>query len=258
MERVKDHFRDFDSIEDYVKYKVGLLNSNRYKAFGGTVSDFARRVKAGGYATDPDYVKKLKGTIASLRNGGIIKFDAGNTTKWLAKHFKQRKSQLGDTEERYGVMPKFVAGAIKFKQISDQLRYRDWDLDGGSLEDHVNLLDLKGQYKAVDSYKEKFGDDLYIDPAHAPQDSVKTYINMLRFRRWAEDKMGFDSTHQWTTEELEKLQKDYSTLGVDNVIKLDVPEETKGILDTFKPEILSDMLNKIASNNKRVNNGLFS
>lgn len=70
---INDSFRDFDSLEDYVKYKISLLN-NRYKAFTGDISGFADRVFRGGYATDPKYADTLKRVIASAKHGGILKF----------------------------------------------------------------------------------------------------------------------------------------------------------------------------------------
>ena len=76
---INDSFRDFDSLEDYAKYKISLLNNNRYKAFTGDISGFADRVFRGGYATDPKYVDTLKRVIASAKHGGILKFQAGGT-----------------------------------------------------------------------------------------------------------------------------------------------------------------------------------
>lgn len=75
---INDSFRDFDSLEDYAKYKISLLN-NRYKAFTGDISGFADRVFRGGYATDPKYADTLKRVIASAKHGGILKFQAGFT-----------------------------------------------------------------------------------------------------------------------------------------------------------------------------------
>lgn len=81
MERClyNDSFRDFASLEDYAKYKISLLNNNRYKAFTGDLSGFADRVSRGGYATDPNYAETLKRVIASAKHGGILKFQAGGT-----------------------------------------------------------------------------------------------------------------------------------------------------------------------------------
>lgn len=76
---INDSFRDFDSLEDYAKYKISLLNNNRYKAFTGDISGFADRIFRGGYATDPKYADTLKRVIASAKHGGILKFQAGGT-----------------------------------------------------------------------------------------------------------------------------------------------------------------------------------
>ena len=55
-QRVKQEFKDYDSLEDYAIGHVNLLLGSRYQAFNG---DFASRVSAGGYATDPAYRNKL-------------------------------------------------------------------------------------------------------------------------------------------------------------------------------------------------------
>lgn len=70
-------FRSFDSLEDYAKYKVNLLDGKRYKAFDGSLEDFSRRVSAGGYATDPRYKEVLDRVIRSVRKGGILKAQHG-------------------------------------------------------------------------------------------------------------------------------------------------------------------------------------
>lgn len=64
-------FRDFNSLEDYANYHVSLLNSefrNKYDAFNGnSLIDFVNNVVKGGYATDPDYAKKLVSVIKSVQ-----------------------------------------------------------------------------------------------------------------------------------------------------------------------------------------------
>lgn len=74
---VTDSFRDFDSLEDYARYKVDLLNNKRYRAFSGDVSEFSSRVSHGGYATDPRYKEVLEKVIKSVRKGGILKAQNG-------------------------------------------------------------------------------------------------------------------------------------------------------------------------------------
>ena len=76
MYTTKAKFRKFNSLDDYVNYKINLLNGKRYQAFVGDPSQFYVRVKAGGYATDPNYVEKLtkiyNDPIFSAKQGGNI------------------------------------------------------------------------------------------------------------------------------------------------------------------------------------------
>ena len=76
MHRTKSKFRKFNSLDDYVNYKIDLLSGKRYQAFTGDPSQFYSRIKAGGYATDPNYVEKLlnvyNSSILSAKQGGNI------------------------------------------------------------------------------------------------------------------------------------------------------------------------------------------
>lgn len=54
---INDSFRDFQDLQDYANYHVGLLNNKRYNAFNG--GDFSSNVANGGYATDPKYKATL-------------------------------------------------------------------------------------------------------------------------------------------------------------------------------------------------------
>ena len=76
MHKIKAKFRKFSSLDDYVNYKIDLLSGKRYQAFTGDPSQFYHRVKAGGYATDPDYVAKLtnmyNSSIFSAKQGGTL------------------------------------------------------------------------------------------------------------------------------------------------------------------------------------------
>ena len=76
MHRTKSKFRKFNSLDDYVNYKIDLLSRKRYQAFTGNPSQFYSRIKAGGYATDPNYVEKLinvyNSSILSAKQGGNI------------------------------------------------------------------------------------------------------------------------------------------------------------------------------------------
>lgn len=76
MHKIKAKFRKFNSLDEYVNYKIDLLSGKRYQAFTGDPSQFYHRVKAGGYATDPDYVAKLtnmyNSSILSVKQGGTL------------------------------------------------------------------------------------------------------------------------------------------------------------------------------------------
>ena len=76
VHKTKSKFRRFNSLDDYVNYKISLLSGKRYQAFTGDPSQFYSRVKDGGYATDPNYVAKLtnmyNSPIFSAKQGGNI------------------------------------------------------------------------------------------------------------------------------------------------------------------------------------------
>lgn len=85
-------FRNFNSLEDYARYKVNLLNSKRYKAFDGGLEDFSRRVSSGGYATDPRYKEILDKVIKSVKKGGCIEKASLGTIFSTDKPRDQRRS----------------------------------------------------------------------------------------------------------------------------------------------------------------------
>lgn len=107
MQSVTSSFRNFSSPEEYARYKVRLLNNSRYNAFSGNVSEFATRVKRGGYATDPDYVSKLNNMIKSARRG--MRFDPAPEVEAVKEEYvdllNKRKDILRDNELMYGLIP---------------------------------------------------------------------------------------------------------------------------------------------------------
>ena len=61
-------FRNFNSYEEYAKYKFDLLSSQRYHTFDDDdITNMATRIKKGGYATDPDYINKLVAQVNSIK-----------------------------------------------------------------------------------------------------------------------------------------------------------------------------------------------
>ena len=93
MHRTKSKFRKFNSLDDYVNYKIDLLSGKRYQAFTGDPSQFYSRVKAGGYATDPNYVEKLinvyNSSILSAKQGGNIPSKIDILVTEFNKHFNK-------------------------------------------------------------------------------------------------------------------------------------------------------------------------
>lgn len=59
--KITQKFRNYDSIDHYVSDKISLLSSSRYRCAlnANTIEEYARCVKQGGYATDPNYEQKL-------------------------------------------------------------------------------------------------------------------------------------------------------------------------------------------------------
>ena len=59
---IKQKFRNYDSLEDYVNAKINLLNNKRYNAFvddSDNAETFFSRIVRGGYAEDPKYLDKI-------------------------------------------------------------------------------------------------------------------------------------------------------------------------------------------------------
>lgn len=67
MISVTDSFRDFNDLKDYINYKIDLVGNNRYNVFAYSPEEYFERMKAGGYATDPNYVSKLNSVLQTVR-----------------------------------------------------------------------------------------------------------------------------------------------------------------------------------------------
>ena len=67
MEPVVASFRNFNNLQDYINYKINLVGNSNYNVFAYSPSEYFNRVKAGGYATDPNYVSKLNDVLQSVR-----------------------------------------------------------------------------------------------------------------------------------------------------------------------------------------------
>lgn len=74
--QIINKFRNYDTLDDYINNKIDLLSGRRYRAFNGDISGFYSRVKAGGYAGDPNYVahlNKLYGQYFPLKGKNGLK-----------------------------------------------------------------------------------------------------------------------------------------------------------------------------------------
>lgn len=75
---VQAQFRKYNSFYDSMLDHAKVLSLPRYQTHlkdATTVNQFAAGIKAGGYATDPNYVSKLLGVIQS---NGLAKYDTGD------------------------------------------------------------------------------------------------------------------------------------------------------------------------------------
>ena len=66
MITIRAPFRDFDSLEDYVNYKLNLVGNNKYNVFAYKPTEYFNRMRIGGYATDPNYINKMNGVLSSV------------------------------------------------------------------------------------------------------------------------------------------------------------------------------------------------
>lgn len=122
---INDSFRDFSSPEEYVGYKIDLLNGARYRAFSGGLSEFTNRVARGGYATDPNYAKALNRVISSLKRGGTFKFQKGGVTEaqdWFTKWLNDRKDQLLENALYSDSMFSPISRHWEVKRMNDRVR----------------------------------------------------------------------------------------------------------------------------------------
>lgn len=121
---INDQFRNFKSLEDYANFKIDLLNNKRYKAFSGDIKEFANRVHRGGYATDPKYANILNQVIASVKHGGVLKFQQGGIQEgkqWLEDWYKSRKGLVKQNVKQVLPIPLPVTESLVFNALKRNL-----------------------------------------------------------------------------------------------------------------------------------------
>lgn len=141
---INDSFRDFNSLEDYANFKIDLLNSNRYNAFSGNISEFADRVQKGGYATDPNYSRTLNKVIATAKYGGTLKLQLGGVVQgkqWVKNWYKNRTFQIKRNIQQHQLIPIPVTGALGYNILAHNI-----DLTTASIDPSRVPTDSKGVY----------------------------------------------------------------------------------------------------------------
>lgn len=171
---INDSFRDFSSLEEYARYKVNLLNNSRYRAFDGGVSDFSRRVAAGGYATDPRYRDVLEKFIRSVKKGG--KIFKGNTGMVFV-------NESGD-EPRPSVNPYYGTMVLEdFRNTNDKYDYSN--SPEGPIDGHWKSRNPQtGQMLKDESHPTRFYEDMA-----SRRLGLKRYVDIRDGREYTFDKV---------------------------------------------------------------------
>lgn len=116
-EDVNQTFKNYSNIRGYINDKIDLLSKKRYDVFNHPVTEFVSRVTSGGYATAPNYAEVLNRVIASMRNGGILKFEKGGK-EYLDNNREHYNEQVG-----YNVI--FPIGNIPYNLVTRKLNNVD-------------------------------------------------------------------------------------------------------------------------------------
>ena len=240
---ITQKFVNYDSLEDYANAKIQLLNSKRYNAFGGSVNEFASRVAKGGYATSPKYFEALSKIIASNKNGGVLKFQAGGTNsnlqkgkEWVINWYRNRTDQLYDNT-RHG-LPDFLAwlpvsktdtynylrhnmaltrAKVDPSKMKPGIRgyylprgrkiYLKEDHLGDSIHEWTHSSRPIAQVKEIEKYKNFFDNNIYDNAAVIPDDYLddphEIYARLMSLRQ----SLNLDPNHKYTKEEINQLKK---------------------------------------------------
>lgn len=143
------NFVNFASEWDYVNAKIDLLSKSRYDVFNHPVNEFAERVKAGGYATAPNYVQALNNVITSLRKGGVLKFDGGG------KYLEQEREHYNQQVNFNSLLPVFnipynltkhKLDNVQVKHDAPWLLRDNWDEYNGVYNTVTNTIHINDNY----------------------------------------------------------------------------------------------------------------
>lgn len=234
---INDSFRDFDSIEDYANYKVDLLNNNRYKAFSGDISEFASRVHKGGYATDPNYTNALNNVIASIKHGGVLKFQEGGLLegkKWVQNWYQNRKPIIKRNIQQNQRIPFPVTESLGYNILTRNMNltnasvnpskvpedakgiyyprgrriYLKEDSASSAVHEWTHSSNPDAQIREINKIKELLGDAFYdqrsVIPDNYLDDAQEIYSRLMQLRH----ALKIDPNHKFTNEEVEALKQD--------------------------------------------------
>lgn len=93
-ENINQTFKNYSNIRRYINDKIDLLSKKRYDVFNHPITEFVSRIVSGGYATAPNYADVLNRVIASMRKGGILKFEKGGK-EYLENNREHYNQQIG-------------------------------------------------------------------------------------------------------------------------------------------------------------------
>ena len=239
---IEQKFVNYDSLEDYANAKIDLLNSERYRAFTGDISQFAERVKKGGYATDPDYVHKLNQVIRYSKLGGILKFQNGGIQEiakeeidWLKNYYYQRKDKIKENIRSNQKIPFPITESLAYNILSKNIDltsiknnpdrvpenaigvyyplgrriYVRENSPSTVLHELVHSSVPTWQIKEIDKIKNMLGDAIYdrksVTPDSYLDSSEEIYSRLIQLKR----DLGYPPTKEMTPEEVEKLKRDH-------------------------------------------------
>lgn len=254
---MKDNFRDFSSLRDYVNYKIDLLNSPRYDVFSGDVSEFAHRVKLGGYATSPNYEQSLNNVIRNMKRGGVLKFQEGgvnNARKWYENWIQRRADLYNSNLREYSV---FSFGSLGKNLALKNLGLANVSINPSMVPEGANgvfrtafrsisLVDdnpytavhefahstlPKSQVYKIDKIKDIHSNSLYLNK-NTKEDSYldnseEIYSRYMALRYFLE-KSGYNMNKEFTTDDIEKILDTYTRSKTLNTDKGKFIKDTTG------------------------------
>ena len=245
---INDQFRNFKSLEDYANFKIDLLNNKRYKAFSGDIKEFANRVHRGGYATDPKYANILNQVIASVKHGGVLKFQQGGIQEgkqWLEDWYKSRKGLVKQNVKQVLPIPLPVTESLVFNALKRNLDLTSAKINPSKVPDnasgvyypfgrrifltngststaihewtHSSLPDA--QEKVIKKYQDNFGDTIYDNKTIAPDEYLdnpqEIYARLMQLRH----SINADPNHKFTKEEIQNIKKEHLDYTLINRLK---------------------------------------